>query len=117
MKIRAFFSKQIKKPSIRIGSALILLLLSCEICNYFLNGHPGTFLLLIPLGSLVGPAMFLLYPFSIMGKLLYVLALVSSLALIAVGIIRRNNIWGQVVIVLGVVMWAFCGMLGLGTGS
>jgi hypothetical protein len=74
-------------------------------------------LLFIPLGITIGPYMGLTFPFSLAFKIAYAGTLVVSALAVIWGIRYRHWIAGQVGVVLGVVVWALTGLVGLGTGT
>jgi len=69
------------------------------------------------LGATIGIPMGLAYPFPAMIKLGFIFGLISSMSAIIYGVRYRSEFKGQVLAVIGVVVWSFVGMIGLGTGT
>jgi len=103
-------------PTIRILLVLFSILVAIGI-YLWATGAPPLTALLMPIGAIFGPFMALAYPFSATFKIGYILALLTSLLVAIVGIKKRNLMWGQALVVLGVVGWSACGLIGLGTGT
>lgn len=111
----------IQNPIFRIITAFlfIILLFAIAIVTHGLinDGNPlvgFSVILLVPLAMFVGPYMGATYPNF---GYTYLIGLIIVLAIAIVGFKYRNNIWGQVAAVIGIVGWLFMGMLGLGTGT
>jgi hypothetical protein len=107
---------KMNNPFVRILFAIIFLFIVFGLYLLF-NGEPLGTLFLIPLGAVIGIPMGLAFPFSVSFKLGYIAALVGSIVVIIWGLVKRKAIWGQVLVVLGIIAWLICGLLGLGTGT
>lgn len=80
------------------------------------TGSPSSALMLV-LGAVFGPLVGLASTepyFTLMFKLGLVAGLFVSAALAMLGWRFREQLWGQVVVVAGIVAWAICGLVGFG---
>ena len=96
-------------------SALTIAIIAVVFSLVTTGSFEGLFLIL--LGMTLGPYMGVAYPFSFFFKVGYILALLCSVILFVFGIKRRQEILGSISVVIGVVLWAFTGLVGLGTGT
>ena len=70
------------------------------------------------LGMLIGPSIFLKYAaFSITSKVIYCFLLLGACAFIFLGFKQRKFKKGLVMMFVGIVLWALCGLAGLTTGT
>ncbi len=107
-----------KSPLLRIGTALFACLLLAALAGLAFGGVNGLWVvLLLPVGMVLGPPMALSYPFDLVFKIGYVLALLTALGLIIGGGWRRSATLGQACVVAGFILWAFAGLIGLSTGT
>lgn len=108
-----------KSPLLRIATALFACLLLAALAGLAFGGVKGFggVLLLLPVGMVLGPPMALSYPFDLVFKIGYVLALLTALGLIIGGGWRRSATLGQACVVAGFILWAFAGLIGLSTGT
>lgn len=84
----------------------------------FMHGLSGLgIFLLVPLGMVVGPAMAMAFPFSMLFKMAYGLAMIVSALCIALGAMNRRGALGQGAVIGGFILWTILGMVGLGTGT
>ena len=103
------------KPIVRILIAMVLLYIIVGIL-LLATGTPLIPVLLIPIGPIVGPFIFLLYPFGTLWKLGYIFVLAVLILLIAIGYKKRNHVLGQVLVVLGLLALFSLGFASLGAG-
>jgi len=103
-------------PTFRIFSAIFVLFIIAAII-LAVRGNPISNILLIPLGAIAGIIMGLTYPFDMPFKLNFIGAIILSIVAIIVGIKYKGSIWGQFLVVFGIVAWLFCGLIGLATGT
>lgn len=96
--------------------SLLAVILAFAIFSLVTTGSIGS-VALVFLSLVIGPYMGLAYPFPMLFKLGYSLTLIIALCLVGYGIAYRQRVRGQFAIVTGVVLWAFAGLLGLGTGT
>ena len=69
------------------------------------------------LGATIGIPMGISYPFPIMTKLSIISGLIVSIIFIYFGFKNHKKYIGQVLALLGIVIWSFIGVIGLGTGT
>ncbi len=81
-----------------------------------ITGSPWAVLIVL-LGSTIGIFMGLLFPTTVLLKLLYVVGLTLSLFSLIVGFKNHNKSVGQFFAVVGIVSWCLFGTMGLGTGT
>jgi hypothetical protein len=104
-----------KRILLGLGGFVLLWLLFVLIVDGFALALGSLFILV--LGAIIGPFMAIAYPFSLSFKVGYLIILLASVLAIVYGIKHRPKTLGQAAVVLGVVVWTFAGLIGLGTGS
>ena len=102
-----------KNPFLRIITAVVVLILITGVVSYLTGGEFGI-ILLIPMGAVLGPFILFSFPFTFENNIIYVSALILSLICAVFGLVKRKKIWGQVLAILGIAGWFFCGIIGLG---
>ena len=107
--------QKMNKPIIRIFVAIAVLFLFVEILFYFQTGGIGASLLIF-LGFWLGPIMALDNPNNLSFAIFYSIILAASIIGLTIGFRNRKYIWGQVLTVSGIVIWAICGIFGMGQG-
>ena len=86
------------------------------IVSYATQGTPWLGIMFL-LAATVGVPMGLFYPDPFMVKSVMILGLTISLVMFIYGIKNHQKVIGQVLAVLGFLLWSFIGLLGLGTGT
>ena len=81
------------------------------------SSSPWTALLLLALGTMIGPFLGLAFPFDPTTKLLYIGALVLAIVLVGLGLRWRARWLGQGMVIVGLIVWAVAGLMGLGTAT
>lgn len=73
--------------------------------------------LMVGLGSTIGIPMGLGYPFPYSIKSAMVFGLLAAVAAMFFGFRNHKKAWGQISAISGIILWAFIGLMGLGTGT
>jgi len=76
----------------------------------------GIFLLTV-LSFFIGVPMGVLYPFETGLKVLYIISVLISVAMIVYGARKFRYFYGKTLLGVGIILWTFLGFLGLGTGT
>ena len=102
-----------KRIFLAISGVFIVLIM----VSYAKQGTPWTGIMVFLLSPTFGVPMGLFYPDPLMVKLVMILGLIVSLIMFIYGIKNHQKVIGQVLAVLGFLLWSFIGLLGLGTGT
>lgn len=108
--------KALHNPVVRITLSLTIIILFIVVASQASGNSPFS-IILIFLGAVAGPYMFLTYPFGILAKVGYSLSLVFSLSLIVWGTKKNKQLKGQAAVIMGICVWCLLGLIGLGTGT
>lgn len=92
------------------------MLLLLGVVSYLTQGT-SWLVLMAALGATVGIPMGLTYPFPIAIKIALISGLIASITAAVYGFRHHLKIKGQILAVVGIVMWSFIGVIGLGTGT
>ncbi len=101
-----------KRIILSVSSIFILLI----IVSYATQGTPWLGIMFL-LSATVGVPMVLLYPDPLMVKLVMILGITISLVMFVYGIKNNQKIIGQLLGILGLLLWTVIGLFGLGTGT
>jgi hypothetical protein len=100
----------------RILISLAFIFIVLGIISFILQGTPWLPLMVV-LGATIGIAMGLSYPFPLVIKVSMILGLLASIVACYFGFKNRNKLFGQILAIAGLILWAFIGLMGLSTGT
>ena len=65
----------------------------------------------------IGVPMGLAYPYPIHTKICDISIIIAAIIMIYIGVKKRGKCYGRVFFIIGIILWIFMGVLGLGTGT
>ena len=107
---------KLNTPNSRIFIPLAIIFIVLWVWTWITTGAIYSVFIFLFVGGVIGPVLWFLAPLELSLKIGFSIAVLSAFFGFLFGIKYKDRTWGQAMLVISVVVWIFCGIVGIAFG-